>query len=96
MLNDTVVANVTADATHAIVVCPDATHNVVIARYQEIVNQFNPLFSHIEQIKKFSLLPTTWDAVKADGSMPELTPTMKLKRRVVREKYGNEIDAIYN
>lgn len=68
----------------------------VIARYQEIVNQFNPLFSHIEQIKKFTLLPTTWDAVKADGSKPELTPTMKLKRRVVREKFEKEIDEMYS
>ncbi len=68
----------------------------VIARYQEIVDQFNPLFSHIEQIKKFTLLPTTWDAVKEDGSKPELTPTMKLKRRVVREKFENEIAAMYS
>ena len=67
----------------------------VIARYQEIVNQFNPLFSHIEQIKKFTLLPTTWDAVKADGSTAELTPTMKLKRRVVREKFDKEISEMY-
>ena len=68
----------------------------VIARYQEIVDQFNPLFSHIEQIKKFTLLPTTWDAVKEDGSKPELTPTMKLKRRVVREKFEKEIGAMYS
>jgi len=68
----------------------------VIARYQKIVDQFNPLFSHIEQIKKFTLLPTTWDAVKTDGSKPELTPTMKLKRRVVREKFEQEIGAMYS
>jgi len=68
----------------------------VIARYQEIVNQFNPLFSHIEQIKKFTLLPTTWDAVKEDGSTAELTPTMKLKRRVVREKFDKEISEMYS
>ncbi len=68
----------------------------VIARYQEIVNQFNPLFSHIEQIKKFTLLPTTWDAVKEDGSTAELTPTMKLKRRVVREKFEKEINEMYS
>lgn len=68
----------------------------VLAKYQEIINQFNPLFSHIEQIKKFTLLPTTWDAVKEDGSKAELTPTMKLKRRVVREKFEKEIGAMYS
>ncbi len=60
-------------------------------KYQEIINHFNPNFSHIEQIKKFKLLTDPWDV--ASG---ELTPTMKLKRRVIREKYGNDISEIYN
>jgi long-chain acyl-CoA synthetase len=62
----------------------------VIAKFQEIVDGFNPLFSHIEQIKKFTLLSEPWDV-----STGELTPTLKLKRRVIREKYGNTIDEIY-
>ena len=68
----------------------------VIARYQEIIDQYNPEFSHIEQIKKFVLLDCSWEAVKEDGSAAELTPTMKLKRRVILEKYGREIDGIYS
>ena len=67
----------------------------VIGAYQEICDEVNPGFSHIEQVKKFSLLNCTWDAVKEDGSDAELTPTMKLKRRVVREKYSKEIDEMY-
>ncbi|MFK7776363.1 MAG: long-chain fatty acid--CoA ligase [Saprospiraceae bacterium] len=67
----------------------------VIAQYQKCIDGFNPEFSHIEQIKKFALLNTTWDAVKADGSKAELTPTMKLKRRVILEKYQGDIDGIY-
>lgn len=70
-------------------------HPKVISEYQRIINEFNPLFSHIEQIKKFVLLDATWDAFKADGSDAELTPTMKLKRRVIREKYKSEINSIY-
>ena len=67
----------------------------VIAHYQKVIDQFNPEFSHIEQIKKFTLLDCAWEAVKEDGSDAELTPTMKLKRRVIREKYGDAINQIY-
>lgn len=67
----------------------------VLAQYQKCIDGFNPEFSHIEQIKKFALLNTTWDAVKEDGSKAELTPTMKLKRRVILEKYQGAIDGIY-
>lgn len=75
----------------------DAVRNSkVIAEYQRIIDGLNPSFSKIEQIKKFSLLPTSWDAVKEDGSAAELTPTMKLKRRVILEKFGKEIEEMYD
>ena len=48
-----------------------------------------------QQIKKFTLINDTWDPIKADGSEGELTPTMKLKRRVIRGKYKAQIDAMY-
>jgi len=67
----------------------------VLARYQEIINKYNPEFSHIEQIKKFVLLDQPWEPSKSDGTAAELTPTMKLKRRVILEKYGKEIEDIY-
>lgn len=68
----------------------------VIAKYQSIIDEVNPNFSHIEQIKKFALLPVIWDATKEDGTVAELTPTMKLKRRVIREKYNTSIEEIYS
>lgn len=67
----------------------------VVDCFQEIVNRYNPQFSHIEQIKKFTLLDANWEPVKSDGSESELTPTMKLKRRVILEKYQNEIENLY-
>lgn len=67
----------------------------VIQEYQRIVNEVNPEFSHIEQIKKFSLLEETWEPTKADGSEAELTPTLKLKRRVIRKKCQGVIDGMY-
>ena len=68
----------------------------VIAAYQGICDEVNPHFSHIEQVKKFKILDCTWDPVKTDGSAAELTPTMKLKRRVVQEKYEKEIEDMYS
>lgn len=67
----------------------------VISKYQEIIDAINLNFSHIEQIKKFVLISTSWEAVRHDGSESELTPTMKLKRRVILEKYKQEIEKIY-
>lgn len=70
-------------------------HPKVIAKFQEIVDQINPDFSHIDQIKKFRLLDKVWEPVKSDGTEAELTPTMKLKRRVILEKFKEEIEGIY-
>jgi long-chain acyl-CoA synthetase len=70
-------------------------HPKVQARYQKILDQLNPNFSHIEQIKKFTLLDTDWEPTKADGTDAELTPTMKLKRRVINSKHGDSIQKMY-
>lgn len=70
-------------------------HQKVIEKYQSIIDKYNPLFSHIEQVKKFVLLNAVWEPNKGDGSPAELTPTMKLKRRVIRDKYADTIESIY-
>ncbi|MEJ2585053.1 MAG: long-chain fatty acid--CoA ligase, partial [Robiginitalea sp.] len=70
-------------------------HEKVIAKYQKVVDKLNPEFSHIEQIKKFRLIPTPWLPVHEDHSEAELTPTLKLKRRVIRRKFEREIEEIY-
>lgn len=67
----------------------------VLKKYDEIIKKYNPEFSHVEQIKAFKLVSDTWEPVKADGSSGELTPTMKLKRRVLLEKYQGIIQEIY-
>ena len=64
-------------------------------RYQQLIDQLNPNFSKIEKIKKFTLVAATWDVTKEDGSQAELTPTMKLKRRVILEKFAHEIESMY-
>jgi len=71
-------------------------HQKVVKRYQKIVDKYNPEFSHVEQIKKFRLLSSPWLPVHEDGAEAELTPTLKLKRRVIREKFKTEIEEIYS
>ena len=54
------------------------------------IEDANSKLARVEQIKKFAILPTPW----LPGG-DELTPTMKLKRKVIAEKYAAEIDALY-
>ena len=58
--------------------------------YAGLVENYNKLFNHIEQIKRFELLPAEWSI-----DTGELTPKMSLKRKVVMEKYKEEIGKIY-
>lgn len=62
----------------------------VQALYQQTVERYNQYFSHIEQVKKFRLLPNEWTVDSG-----EMTPTLKLKRKIIQEKYKNEIEQIY-
>ncbi len=62
----------------------------VIAFYQSLVNKYNAGFSHVEQVKKISLLPVEWSI--ANG---ELTPKGTIKRKVIMERYKKEIEEIY-
>ena len=72
------------------------SHKKIIAKYQKVIDKYNPEFSHIEQIKEFRLIATPWLPIHPDQSEGELTPTLKLKRRVIREKFKAEIADIYN
>lgn len=56
---------------------------------QEIEAQLKD-FGRVEQIRKFALLETEWSQ-----DTGEMTPTMKLKRKVIREKYEKEIESLY-
>jgi long-subunit acyl-CoA synthetase (AMP-forming) len=62
----------------------------VIAAIQAGIDAGNAKLSRVEQVKKFEVLPTFW--------MPggdELTPTLKLKRKPIAEKYAAEIEGLY-
>lgn len=59
--------------------------------FKDEVEGFNKDFGHVEQVKRFKVMPNEWSI---DGG--ELTPTMKVKRKVVLEKYQKEVNEIYN
>ena len=63
----------------------------VIERIQEEIDLHNQKFGQWEKIKRFELTPDVWSI---DGG--HLTPTMKLKRRVVKEMYKELYEKIYN
>ena len=62
----------------------------VVARYQRIVNDVNASLAPFETIKRVAVVPDEW-TVETD----ELTPSMKLKRRVVEQKYAALIAEFY-
>jgi long-chain acyl-CoA synthetase len=69
----------------------DAINNPeVLALYKELIDSFNKFFNQVEQVKRFELLPNEWTIESG-----ELTPTLKLKRKVIMEKYKNVFDRIY-
>jgi long-chain acyl-CoA synthetase len=67
-----------------------ATHPSVIALIQEAVDEVNARYAKVAQIKKFAILDRDL-SVEAG----ELTPTLKVKRRVVDEKYADVLEALY-
>jgi len=67
----------------------------VLLRYEHIIEKTNLELSQTERIQKFCLISSPWEATKLDGTIPELTPTLKIKRRVILEKFANEIESMY-
>ncbi len=69
----------------------DAIHNPkVLELYRQLIESFNEFFNHVEQVKKFELLPREWSIDSG-----EMTPKMSLKRKVVMEKFKDAIERIY-
>jgi len=62
----------------------------VNAEYKAIVKQVNSSLAHFEAIKRIAVVPDEWSVETS-----ELTPSMKLKRRVILDKYKDRIAAFY-
>ncbi|MDE3162138.1 MAG: long-chain fatty acid--CoA ligase, partial [Acidobacteriota bacterium] len=62
----------------------------VVARYEAIVQEANAGLANFETIKRFKVVAEEWTQVTG-----ELTPSMKLKRRTVNERYASVVAALY-
>ena len=76
----------------------DSSSNQVMIRnpevkkfYRALIDGFNQQFNHVEQIKKFELLPNDWSI-----DTGELTPKMSFKRKFILDKYREYVDKIYS
>jgi long-chain acyl-CoA synthetase len=65
-------------------------HPKVTELFTGLIESFNKYFNHVEQIKKFELLPHEWTV-----DTGEMTPKLSLKRKVVMEKYREAVERIY-
>jgi long-chain acyl-CoA synthetase len=63
----------------------------VHAEIARAVDGVNQRLARAEQVKRFGVLPAEW-TVEGD----ELTPTLKLKRRVIHDKYATQIESLYD
>ena len=66
------------------------TNPALLKRIQEEVEQYNERFGNWEKVKRFELTPDIWSI-----DAGHLTPTMKLKRKVIKEKYNDLYIKIY-
>jgi long-chain acyl-CoA synthetase len=75
-----------------IVLDPEASANVedAEAAVAEAVETANDRLSNVEKVRRHKVLDGDWEP-----GGDELTPTMKLKRRPIAEKYAEDIDALY-
>jgi long-chain acyl-CoA synthetase len=67
-----------------------AASEQVLAEVQLAVDAANQRLARVEQVKRFEVLPVEWTA-----ESEELTPTLKLRRRIIHAKYAERIDALY-
>ncbi len=67
------------------------SERIVLDHYNDIVSTYNDHFNPVEQVKKFELLPKEWTIDSG-----ELTPTLKIKRKIIMEKYKDAVERIYS
>lgn len=67
-----------------------AEQPAVLQEIEKLVQEANSVLANVEQIKKYTVLPQTWTPESG-----EVTPTLKLKRRVITDRYSAAIESLY-
>jgi long-chain acyl-CoA synthetase len=67
-----------------------SSHEQVIAEVGRAVEEANAKVARVEQVKRWIVVPDEWSPESG-----ELTPSLKLKRNVVLDRYANEIEELY-
>ncbi|HYX78696.1 MAG TPA: long-chain fatty acid--CoA ligase, partial [Solirubrobacterales bacterium] len=67
-----------------------AANEDLVAEIQRGIDAANEDLARVEQVKRFAILPADWEP-----GGDELTPTMKLKRKPIADKYADQIEALY-
>ncbi|PKL39935.1 MAG: long-chain fatty acid--CoA ligase [Spirochaetae bacterium HGW-Spirochaetae-1] len=66
-------------------------HEKVRSLFSDEIDHYQKDFSRVEQVKKYTLMDEPWSQEQG-----ELTPSMKVKRRVINERYAEIIESMYN
>ena len=67
------------------------THEKILIKFEAEIDSLNSHFAQFEKIKKFKLLGNPWNVETG-----ELTPTLKLKRKIIHSNYKIHIEAFYS
>ncbi|MHB8513143.1 MAG: AMP-dependent synthetase/ligase [Actinomycetota bacterium] len=68
-----------------------SAHPEIVSEIERAVGVVNESVSRVENVRRWTILPAEWTA-----ESEELTPTLKLKRRVINDKYSKEIETLYS
>jgi long-chain acyl-CoA synthetase len=66
-------------------------HPLVIRQYEEIIEHYNKMFNHVEQVRKFVLLHQEWSVDNG-----EMTPKLSMRRKIIFSKNIDLIEELYN
>ena len=66
-------------------------HSEVVQMFEKLIHELQKELPSFEQVKKFTLLPQAFST-----KMEEITPTLKLRRKVILQRYKEQIEAMYS